>query len=120
MNLYELFENCREGVSYAFDTEFETLYFDDDDRYEKKVKDLTRVVRNSFYESVSQLTEDTSYNQSYFFIPSHVCEQIDEFLCDCFHNDNPNESSIEKMNELICNCLYQKSLSGILRMGLAD
>lgn len=103
MNLYELFEECRDGVPYAFETEFETLHFDDNNRYEKKVKDLTRVVRNGFYESISQLTGDTSYNQSYFFLPSHVCEQIDEFLFDCSHDDNPNESSIEKMNELICN-----------------
>ena len=103
MKLHEIFEDYRDGVPYAFETEFETLHFDDDNRYEKNVKDLTRVVRNSFYESISQLTEDTSYSQSYFFLPSHVCEQIDEFLFDCSHDGNPNESSIEKMNELICN-----------------
>lgn len=103
MNLYELFKDYREGVPYAFETEFETLHFDDDNRYEKDVKDLTRVVRKSFYESISQLTGNTSYNQSYFFLPSHVCEQIDELLFDCSNNDNPNESSIEKINELICN-----------------
>lgn len=103
MKLHEIFEDYRDGVPYAFETEFETLHFDDDNRYEKNVKDLTRVVRNSFYESISELTEDTSYNQSYFFLPSHVCEQIDEFLFDCSHNDNSNESFIEKINERICN-----------------
>jgi hypothetical protein len=102
MNLCEIFEDYKDGVPYAFETEFETLHFDDDNRYEKNVKDLTRVVRKSFYESISQLTGVTSYNQSYFFLPSHVCEQIDNFLFDFSHNDNPNESSIEKINKLIC------------------
>lgn len=102
MKLHEIFEDYRDGVPYAFETEFETLHFDDDNRYEKNVKDLTRVVRNSFYESISELTEDTSYNQSYFFLPSHVCEQIDEFLFDCSHIETSNESFIEKINEVIC------------------
>lgn len=100
MNLCEIFEDYEEGNPYAFETEFETLFFCDDNRYEKNVKDLTRVVKKSFYEDISQLTKDTSYNQSYFFLPSHVCEQIDEILFDFSHNNNA--SSIEKINEVIC------------------
>lgn len=102
MKLCEIFADYKNGVPYKFETEFETLCFNDDNRYANSMNELTRVVRKSFYEEIIKLTENQSFNQGHFFLPTHVCEEIDMIFLDFSENENEEykEYSIEKINEL--------------------
>lgn len=104
MHLREIFRNCIESEEYKFETEFETLFFrnENNTRYYNELKNLTRVVKKSFYEDVSKWTGQDGYNQPYFFLPSHVCEQIDNFCIDFFEEEPCGTISIDIIDQLIC------------------
>ncbi|HEL2473862.1 TPA: hypothetical protein TZY76_000158 [Streptococcus suis] len=100
MYLNEIFEDYNED--FKFNTEFEDITLENDNRYENELHNLTRVVEETFYEDICNWTGKTSYNQGYFFLPSHVREMINNFCIDFFEN-NPEESiSIQMIDEQIC------------------
>ena len=68
MKLCDIFNGLKNGDSYEFETEFETLYLSDEKGYFEAINDLTRVVRKSFYEEIIKLTKNQSFNQGYFFV----------------------------------------------------
>lgn len=80
MKLCDIFNDYKNGVPYKFETEFETLYFNDDNRYEDSMNDLTRVVTKYSFDEIVKLTNNDTFNQGYFFLPTHVCEKIDEIF----------------------------------------
>lgn len=100
MKLCDIFNGFKNGDSYEFETEFETLYLSDENGYFEGINDLTRVVRKSFYEEIIELTKNKSFNQGYFFLPTHVCEEIDEIFFDFSENKKYDEYSIEEINEI--------------------
>lgn len=100
MKLCDIFNGLKNGDSYEFETEFETLYLSDEKGYFEGINDLTRVVRKSFYEEIIKLTKNKSFNQGYFFLPTHVCEEIDEIFFDFSENEKYDECPIEEINSL--------------------
>lgn len=111
MQLCDIFNDYKNGVPYKFETEFETLYFNDDNRYEDSMNDLTRVVTKYSFDEIVKLTNNDTFNQGYFFLPTHVCEKIDEIFFEFSENKEYNgrsakeinELKAKKINELICN-----------------
>ena len=111
MKLCEIFADYKNGVPYEFETEFETLCFNDDDRYANSMNDLTRVVTKCSFDEIVNLTNNDTFNQGYFFLPTHVCEEIDEIFLEFSENEKYNglpakeinELKAKKINDLICN-----------------
>lgn len=100
MRLCDIFDDYKNGDLYEFETEFETLYLSNEKGYFEGIDDLTRVVRKSFYEEIIKLTKNKSFNQGYFFLPSHVCDKIDEIFFDFSENEKYDEWPIEEINSL--------------------
>lgn len=119
MKLCEIFDDYKNCESYEFETEFETLYLSDQNDYLDSVNDVTRVVQKNFFEEIVKLTNNQSFKQGYFFLPTHVRDAIDEILFDFSENEEYDECSIEKINslkakkinELICNFENNNSIS---------
>ena len=87
MKLCDIFNDYKNGVPYKFETEFETLYFNDDNRYEDSMNDLTRVVTKYSFDEIVKLTNNDTFNQGY---NGRSAKEI-------------NELKAKKINELICN-----------------
>lgn len=100
MRLCDIFDDYKNGDLYEFETEFETLYLSNEKGYFEGIDDLTRVVRKNFYEEIIKLTKNKSFNQGYFFLPTHVCEKIDEIFFDFSENEKYDECPIEEINSL--------------------
>ncbi|MTQ92337.1 hypothetical protein GMC70_06915 [Streptococcus salivarius] len=113
MNLKEIFREQYlddELEEFFLTTEFEDLSLKNDGRYEVEFEELTRVVRNSFYKSVSEWTGNKCYNQGYFFLPSHVQEAIDDFCYEFFDNNENGIIDINEIDKLIENFHNSESL----------
>lgn len=100
MKLCEIFDDYENGELYEFETEFETLYLSDKSGYLDSINDVTRVVQKNFFEEIIKLTNNQSFNQGYFFLPTHVRDEIDEILFDFSENEKYDEWPIEEINSL--------------------
>lgn len=100
MKLCEIFDDYKNGELYEFETEFETLCLSDKNGYLDSINDVTRVVQKNFFEEIIKLTNNQSFNQGYFFLPTHVRDEIDEILFDFSENEKYDECPIEEINSL--------------------